>query len=127
MDLVSPYAIVGGPKIAEEFAFHVTHSLSNDCSLSFTYIYLASHAKQIYFINVNNVPGICIKELGNSSYDELSFIYLSFSLFHANSMVTKTINANESREMNCRFKPNEGLRTLHKKGDFDSFVTTHLL
>ena len=102
MDLVSPYAIVGGPKIAEEFAFHVTHSLSNDCSLSFTYIYLASHAKQIHFINVNNVPGICIKELGNSSYDEI-IIYISLffslprSLFHANSMVTKTINAIESR------------------------------
>ena len=80
MDLVSPYAIVGGPKIAEEFAFHVTHSLSNDCSLSFTYIYLASHAKQIYFINVNNVPGICIKELGNSSYDKIIIhIYLSLS------------------------------------------------
>ena len=119
MDLVSPYAIVGGPKIAEEFAFHVTHSLSNDCSLSFTYIYLASHAKQIYFINVNNVPGICIKELGNSSYDEIIiYIYISLffslSLFHANSMVTKTINAIESREMNYHFPPNEGLRTLHK-------------
>ena len=119
MDLVSPYAIVGGPKIAEEFAFHVTHSLSNDCSLSFTYIYLASHAKQIYFINVNNVPGICIKELGNSSYDEI-IIYISLffslprSLFHANSMVTKTINAIESREMNYHFPPNEVLRTLHK-------------
>ena len=113
MVLVSPYAIVGGPKIAEEFAFHVTHSLSNDCSLSFTYIYLASHAKQIYFINVNNVPGICIKELGNSSYDEI-IIYISPSLFHANSMVTKTINAIESREMNYHFLPYEGLRTLHK-------------
>ena len=45
---------------------------------------------------------------------KLSFIYLSFSLFHANSMVTKTINAIESREMNYHFPPNEGLRTLHK-------------
>ena len=85
MDLVSPYAIVGGPKIAEEFAFHVTHSLSNDCSLSFTYIYLASHAKQIYFINVNNVPGICIKELGNSSYDEI-IIYISLFLSNLSFM-----------------------------------------
>ena len=118
MDLVSPYAIVGGPKIAEEFAFHVTHSLSNDCSLSFTYIYLASHAKQIYFINVNNVPGICIKELGNSSYDEIIIyisLFFSLSLFHANSMVTKTINSFVSTEMNCHLPSNEGLRTLHKK------------
>lgn len=96
MDLVSPYAIVGGPKIAEEFAFHVTHSLSNDCSLSFTYIYLASHAKQIYFINVNNVPGICIKELGNSSYDEI-IIYIS--LFFSLSLSCK-FNGDENNKCN---------------------------
>ena len=49
---------------------------------------------------------------------KLLFISLFFSLprslFHANSMVTKTINAIESREMNYHFPPNEGLRTLHK-------------
>ena len=98
MDLVSPYAIVGGPKIAEEFAFHVTHSLSNDCSLSFTYIYLASHAKQIYFINVNNVPGICIKELGNSSYDEI-IIYISLFLSTSISLSCK-FNGDENNKCN---------------------------
>ena len=60
---------------------------------------------------------------------KLSFIYLSFSLslFHANSMVTKTINAIESREMNCHFSFNEELRTLHKKGHFDLLPITILL
>ena len=41
-------------------------------------------------------------------------LFFSLSLFHANSMVTKTINVIESREMNYHFPPNEELRTLHK-------------
>ena len=78
------------------------HTLYRMTVLFHLRIYLASHAKQIYFINVNNVPGICIKELGNSSYDEI-IIYISLSLFYAKLMVTKTINAIISRETNCQF------------------------
>ena len=51
------------------------HTLYRMTVLFHLRIYLASHAKQIYFINVNNVPGLCIIKLGNSS-DDILLTYL---------------------------------------------------
>ena len=65
------------------------HTLYRMTVLFHLRIYLATHAKQIHFIYVNNVPGICIKknwvipQMIKLIVYSISLVQSFFSLFHS--------------------------------------------